>query len=308
MELIYLDITKDYSFPMLVATLGVFDGLHQGHLTLLEETIKLGKKKKLKTAVITFNPHPDYVLGKVKDLSFITPFEVKTKIISDLGFDYLFVIDFTMDVVNTSPKEFVQKYLVKLNVVHTVVGFDFTYGKKGEGKAKDITLYSNNKIENTIIEKVELDNKKVSSLDVKEMLENGDIEKANTLLGRMYEIKGEVIYGKQVGQTISVPTANVSYNEEYVCLKTGVYATLIEVSGKSYPSITNIGHNPSFNFTKKRSLETHIIGFNQNIYGQTVVVRFLKHLRNEIKFDSIDSFLKQIEKDKEEALKIINHL
>lgn len=307
MELVYIDLYKGYSMPPLVATLGVFDGLHKGHIALLEETLRIGQKENLKTAVITFDPHPDIVIGKGEIISYITPFEIKRQIIKDLGFDYLFVIKFTKDVMNTLPITFVENYLLKLNVVHTVVGYDFTFGKKAEGKAQDITFLSGNRIQNTIINKIELNKKKVSSIDVKEKLECGEIEEANILLGRPYEIRGEVIYGKQIGQTISVPTANISYGDSYIALKTGVYATTIIVEGEEYPSITNIGHNPSFNFTKKRSLETHIINFNKNIYGQNVIVKFHKHLRDEVKFSSVVEFVKQINIDKENALKIINH-
>lgn len=308
MELVFVDLQKQYSFEPIVATLGQFDGVHQGHLTLLNETIKIGKEERLKTAVITFDPHPDFVLGKESSLSYITPFEVKKQIIERLGFDYLFVINFTNLVANTEPKDFVKEYLLPLNVVRTVVGFDFSFGRKGSGKASDISLYSDGLITNTVIDKVALNNEKVASIGVKNSLVKGDVTKANILLGRMYEIQGEVILGNQVGRTINVPTANISYDEHYVHLKNGVYATVIVVDGVTYPSITNIGHNPSFNYTKRRSLETHIIGFDQNIYGKNVVVKFYKRLRDEVKFASVDEFLLQIEKDKKEALKIINHL
>ena len=308
MELIYLDNNKQYSFEPIVATLGMFDGIHQGHIALLDETIKIGRVNNLKTAVITFDPHPDFVLGKEEDLHYITPFEVKKQLIKSLGFDYLFVIKFTLDVASTTPEDFVNNYLLKINVVHTVVGYDFTFGKQGLGKPADISLYSHNLITNTIINKVQYNNEKVASADVKDSLVKGNIEKANALLKRPYEIQGEVIYGNQVGRTINVPTANIAYDENYVMLKSGVYATTIVVDQVEYPSITNIGHNPSFNYSKRRSLETHIIDFNGNIYGKTVTLKFYKRLRDEVKFNSKEEFLKQISLDKKETLMIIRHL
>lgn len=308
MELVYIDVNENYSFDRIVATIGEFDGIHQGHVVLLEETIKIGKAKNIKTAVITFDPHPDFVLGKEDKINYITPFNIKKQIIDSYGFDYMFVIKFTNEVANTSPDDFVKKYLLKLNVVHTVVGFDFKFGKRGLGKANDISLYSNNLIENTIIYKVQVDKKKVASQDVKKSLVNGEVDKAMLFLNRPYEIIGKVVYGKQIGTSISVPTANITYDEEYALLKNGVYATIIVINNKEYPSITNIGHNPSFNYTKLRSLETHIIDFNENIYGKIVTVKFYKRLRDEVKFASIDDFLNQISHDKEEALKILSHL
>lgn len=308
MELIYINKPIDLNVSSSVATIGEFDGIHQGHLALLKETIKLGREKNLKTSVVTFDPHPDYVLGKETKLNYITPFNVKKELLESLGFDYLFVINFTLDVAKLEPCDFVQEYLIKLNIVHTVVGFDFTFGRRGSGKASDISVYSNGTIENTIIDKVSFDNEKIASADVKKSLINGDVEKAKLLLNRPYEIQGEVILGNQVGRTINVPTANISYDESYVHLKNGVYATTVVIDNIEYPSITNIGHNPSFNYSKRRSLETHIIDFNENIYGIIVCVKFHKHLRDEVKFASVNDFLDQIKKDKEEAVKIISHL
>lgn len=308
MELVYLNENTTLKFPELVATIGEFDGIHQGHLALLQETINIGKKKNIKTAVITFDPHPDYVLGKEKKLNYITPFNVKKEIIESLGFDYLFVINFTLEVAKLDPTLFIKQYLLKINVVHTVVGYDFTFGFKGLGKANDIPSCSGGMIENTVIEKVSFNNEKVASNEVKKSLVNGDVENAMQLLNRPYEIKGEVILGNQVGRTINVPTANIAYDDAYVLLKNGVYATMVIVDGKEYPAITNIGHNPSFNYSKRRSLEAHIIDFDQNIYGKIVSVKFYKRLRDEVKFASINEFLEQISKDKEEAIKIIDRL
>ncbi len=308
MELIYLDSLKKYSFEPIVCAIGQFEGIHQGHIALLKKTIEIGKNENLKTAVITFNPHPDYVLGKDKEINYIVPFKKKKEFIEQMGFDYLFVIDFTLDVANMEPCDFIKRYLLKTNIVHTVVGFDFSFGKRGCGKAEDINLYSDNKITNTIIDKVAFGDRKISSQDVKNSLVNGDIEKANKFLGRPFSIEGEVIYGNQVGQKISVPTANIAYDEDYINLKTGVYATTIIIDQEEYSSITNIGHNPSFNYSKKRSLETHILNFDQNIYGKKVTVKFYKYLRDEVKFPTINEFLDQIAKDKEEALKILTHL
>ncbi len=308
MELIYIDVTKKYSFDAIVCAIGQFDGVHQGHLSLLNKTLMIGKRENLKTAVITFDPHPDYVLGKIEKLNLIMPFEKKKDIFESMGFDYLFVINFSLDVANMEPTQFVNDYLLKMNIVHTVVGYDFVFGKNGTGKAKDIMLYSNNMIRNTIIDKITVDDVKVSSFDVKKSLVNGDVEKARMLLGRPYEIEGEIIYGNQVGQKISVPTANIAYDDEYVNLKTGVYATTITIDQVEYYSITNIGHNPSFNYSEKRSLESHILNFSSNIYGKKALVKFYKRLRGEIKFASVDDFLKQINNDKEEALKILSRL
>lgn len=289
----------------IVCAIGQFDGLHKGHIALFEKAQQIGKEMGYKTAVITFDPHPDYVLGKTKNINYITPFEIKKQIIQSYGFDYLIVIHFTMDVATTEPVDFVKKYLLGLNVKHAVVGFDFGFGNRGRGKGKDIPTLSGGLIDVDIIEKVEINEEKVASTGVKNSLVKGDVKTAGKMLGRYYEIRGKVIKGRQIGSKVSVPTANIEYDEEYVSLLSGVYATIFEINGKAYPSITNIGHNPSFNYTEKRSLECHVLGFVGDIYDEVVSIKFVDRIRDEIKFSSVEQFKEQIEKDKEFALSII---
>ena len=303
MELIILNnnIVRDLN---VVATIGTFDGLHKGHLELLNKTIGIAKTSNLKSAVITFDFQPDFILNKTNDLSLITPFDLKKEIIEKLGFDYLIIISFTEELSKLSPNDFVNKYLIDLGVKKCVVGFDFTFGYKKSGTATDINNLSCGLIETTVIEEVELNNRKIGSSWVKKSLNNGDVELARILLGRPFEITGKVIKGKQIGRTIDVPTANVSYDKSYVLLKTGVYATEVVIDEVPYAAITNIGHNPSFNYTKLRSLESHIIGFSGDLYDKKITIKFLKYLRDEQKFSSIVEFKNQIEKDKNTCLEI----
>ena len=169
---------------------------------------------------------------------------------------------------------------------------------------KDIESLSNNLLKTTIIKKLDYNNEKIASSTIKECLLNGEVEEVKNQLGRYYSISGNIIYGNQVGKTIDVPTANLEYDEKYVDLKPGVYATIVEIDGKRFLGITNFGNNPSFNYTKKRTIETHILDFNQNVYDKKAKISFVKRLRNEEKFASINDFKRQIEKDKVEAKKI----
>ena len=306
MELVILDKTNFKFDKSLVVAIGQFDGIHLGHLSLLKKTIEIGKENNYKTAVITFDPHPDFVLGKDTKLTYITPFEEKKKMIENLGFDYLIVINFDLEIANMEPISFVEKYLVEQNVKEVVVGFDFVFGKRGSGKAEEINALSKNRIKTTIISKQNYNNEKIASSRVKDKLKNGDMEEVKNLLGRYYSITGKIVYGKQVGKTIDVPTANLEYDEKYVDLKPGVYATIIEIDNNSYIGITNFGNNPSFNYTNKRTIETHILDFDKNIYEKNAKISFVKYLRKEEKFASIEEFQKQIEKDKLEAKKCVS--
>lgn len=306
MELVILDKTNFKFDNSLVVAIGQFDGIHLGHLSLLNKTIEIGNENNYKTAVITFDPHPDFVLGKDTKLTYITPFEEKKKMIENLGFDYLIVINFDLEIANMEPISFVEKYLVEQNVKEVVVGFDFVFGKRGSGKAEEINTLSKNRIKTTIISKQNYNNEKIASSRVKDKLKNGDMEEVKNLLGRYYSITGKIVYGKQVGKTIDVPTANLEYDEKYVDLKPGVYATVVEIDGNSYVGITNFGNNPSFNYTNKRTIETHILDFDKNIYEKNAKISFVKYLRKEEKFASIEEFQKQIEKDKLEAKKCVS--
>lgn len=306
MELVILDKTNFKFDNSLVVAIGQFDGIHLGHLSLLNKTIEIGKENNYKTAVMTFDPHPDFVLGKDTKLTYITPFEEKKKMIENLGFDYLIVINFDLEIANMEPISFVEKYLVEQNVKEVVVGFDFVFGKRGSGKAEEINALSKNRIKTTIISKQNYNNEKIASSRVKDKLKNGDMEEVKNLLGRYYSITGKIVYGKQVGKTIDVPTANLEYDEKYVDLKPGVYATIIEIDNNTYIGITNFGNNPSFNYTNKRTIETHILDFDKNIYEKNAKISFVKYLRKEEKFASIEEFQKQIEKDKLEAKKCVS--
>lgn len=306
MELVILDKTNFKFDKSLVVAIGQFDGIHLGHLSLLKKTIEIGKENNYKTAVMTFDPHPDFVLGKDAKLTYITPFEEKKKMIENLGFDYLIVINFDLEIANMEPISFVEKYLIEQNVKEVVVGFDFVFGKRGSGKAEEINALSKNRIKTTIISKQNYNNEKIASSRVKDKLKNGDMEEVKNLLGRYYSITGKIVYGKQVGKTIDVPTANLEYDEKYVDLKPGVYATVVEIDGNSYVGITNFGNNPSFNYTNKRTIETHILDFDKNIYEKNAKISFVKYLRKEKKFASIEEFQKQIEKDKLEAKKCVS--
>lgn len=306
MELILLNKNNIKFNDPLVVAIGQFDGIHLGHLSLLNKTIEIGNNKNYKTGVITFDPHPDFVLRKDSRFNYITPFEEKKKIIEELGFDYLIIINFDLEIANMEPSSFVNKYLVEQNVKEVVVGFDFVFGQRGSGKAKDIDELSDFQLQTTIISKLDYNNEKIASSRIKEALLNGEVDEVKNQLGRYYSISGKIIYGKQIGRKIEVPTANLEYDESYVDLKPGVYATIIEVNGKSHIGITNFGNNPSFNYTKKRTIETHILDFDGNIYNKDAKISFVKYLRDEIKFDSIDKFKNQIKKDKEQAKKLLS--
>lgn len=298
MELVYLDYQHLSKIrENLVATIGQFDGLHQAHMFLIYQTIEFAKDKKLKSAVITFDPHPDYVVKKDLSPTYITPIQEKIEYLKKTSLDYMIIINFDNHIMNMSPVDFIENILIANSVKETVVGYDFSFGKDGIGKAEDISSLSNGKIVNHIIEEKSYQGKKIGTSLVKWLLAEGKMEEVKFLLGRYYQIEGEVVKGKQIGRTIHVPTANLKVKPYFAIIKKGVYIVKVKIGDNEYLGIANLGNNPSFNYQENMVFETHIIDFSGDLYGKTLKIELVKYLRPEIKFDSKEKFVEQIKQD-----------
>ena len=283
----------------IVATIGQFDGLHLAHLLLLKKTIELSQKRNLKSAIFTFDPHPDFILNKDKTNTYVTPFDEKVKLLRQIGIDYMIVIEFNKEVAQMLPISFVEDILIANGVKEVVVGFDFSFGQKGLGKAHMIEELSKGRIKCHIVDEMKHENQKIGTSFIKTLLQNGRVREVKDLMGRFYKITGKVVHGNQVGRTINFPTANFSINSSFAKLHPGVY--VVRVDDKKYLGIANLGTNPSFNKVDNMVFETHIFDFNQDIYDKIIDVELIDFIRDEIKFSSKEAFLKQILKDTEYA-------
>ena len=291
-------------FPSLVMALGYFDGVHLGHQQVILEAKKQAEEKGYYSAVMTFDPHPSVVLGKnEKHVQYITPLDEKVKIMEELGIDYLFIIHFTADFANLLPQEFIDLYVIGLNVQHVVAGFDFTYGRMGKGTMETLPFHSRDKFSYTVVPKFVQGNEKVSSTRIRHYINEGKTNELPTLLGRFYRTTGEVIHGDKRGRTIGFPTANINIKDEYIIPPLGVYAVKMRVHSVWYNGVCNIGFKPTFNKESlKLSVEVHLFDFDQDIYGQEVVIEWHLYLRKEQKFSGIEQLVTQIEKDKQQTL------
>lgn len=276
--------------------IGYFDGLHLGHIQLLNRVLNICEKTDLKKAFMTFDQHPKVVFGQ-NDFQYLMTLEEKQRIVEKLGFDYFFIIEFNREVAKYQPSEFIDQYIVKNHIRHIVCGFDFSFGDKGKGNVETLQQLSKNRYQLDVIKKYEVDHKKVSSSLIREYIHQGKIEKANQLLARPYRITGRIIYGRKNGHKIGFPTANVDVGH-YVVLKRGVYAVYIYVFGRKYKGMANIGVNPTFGSLDKISLEVHIFDFDLDIYDEVVDVDFIAHTRDESRFQSIDKLVEQLNEDK----------
>ena len=278
--------------------LGNFDGVHIGHQSLITKLTDECKTRNLYSLAYTFIKHPKNILRKKLITYQITTVKKKIELFQSFNLDYLYLAVFNEDFSRIQPEEFVKRILVDLfRVKLIVIGYNYTFGFQGSG---DVTflqeLGKKYSFEVIVLTPVYMIDTVVSSTLIRKTLVHGNVEHAHKFLGRPYSIQGLVVRGRNLGEKIGFPTANI-LPENYIILpKSGVYLSQILIKGKLYKSITNVGNNPTFNLDKI-IIETHILDFNENIYGEEVEVFFYKKLRDEKKFDGIESLVKQIKAD-----------
>lgn len=295
------------SFP--VVTSGTFDGVHIGHQKILRRVIERAKEKNGQSVVITYWPHPRLVLfpddNKLRLLSTI---EERIEQLRSFGIDYLLIIPFTKEFSRTSSRTFITDILVKaLNTKLLVIGYDHRFGKNREGSFENLKARSAQYgFEVEEIPRQDIDDVGVSSTKIRKALENGDIETANLYLGRRYSLSSVVVEGDKIGRTLGFPTANLAIPEAPKLIPAnGVYAVYASVEGVKYPAMMNIGLRPTV-AGKSLTLEVHILDFNKDIYGKSVTVEFVEHLRNEKMFSGLDELKTQLARDEEETRRVLH--
>jgi riboflavin kinase / FMN adenylyltransferase len=298
-----IDSDEKYSLAI-----GFFDGLHKGHQTVITKAIQKAKELSICSAVMTFNPHPSHVLGGGENkIGYITPFEEKKRLLESMGVDAVFVVKFDMQLASLKPSEFVDLFIKSLGVKHVTAGFDYSFGSKGAGTMEDMKKLSAGEYETTIVGKVTDNADKISSTRIRKLLSEGNVEEASLLLGRNFRTIGTVVGGEKKGRQLGFPTANVSPSEGSILPENGVYAVRFIVDGMSMNGVCNVGVKPTFNNPDIKSpmVEVHIIDYDGNLYDKEVAVEWVKHIRAEKKFESIDALISQIERDKEMAIEIL---
>lgn len=312
MEVIKINYPHQYSparFPKLAMALGYFDGVHLGHQSVIKVAKTKAEEKGWKSAVMTFDPHPSVVLGKSEQrVTYLTPLEDKIKLMEEIGIDYLFIVHFTPEFANLLPQEFIDQYVIALNVGHVIAGFDFAYGRMGKGNMETIPFHSRGQFEATVVPKFSLGDEKVSTTLIRSELQVGKVDALPELLGRFYTTTGTVEHGEKRGRSIGFPTANIDVSEDYLLPPTGVYAVRLKIGRSWYNGVCNRGYKPTFHQAlNKQTIEVHLFDFSDDIYGQTVMVEWHLRLRSEQKFAGIKELVAQIEKDKQNALSYFSH-
>ncbi|MCX7710955.1 MAG: bifunctional riboflavin kinase/FAD synthetase [Clostridia bacterium] len=283
--------------------LGNFDGLHIGHTSLINILIRESKLNGFKSVVYTFTKHPENILRKKLFTPLLTKESKKIELLNETALDCLYFDEFDEEYSRMSPEEFVKKILVnKLKAKIAVAGFDYHFGYKGEGDVQLLKeLGKKYKFKVIVIPSIKIDDEVVSSTKIRQYVAKGSMNRVFNLLGRHYSITAEVVSGRRVGNTIGFPTANINPEGYLVLPQNGVYITKTLLNGVLYKSITNIGYNPTFEAEKRLTVETHIIDFERDIYGEKIEVFFLKKIRDERKFSSINELKDQIKSDMQKA-------
>ncbi|MHA7131457.1 bifunctional riboflavin kinase/FAD synthetase [Algoriphagus namhaensis] len=287
-----------------VVTSGTFDGVHLGHQKILARISELAKAENGETVLITFWPHPRLVLyPNEHKLRLLSTFEEKAKLLEKFGIDHLISIPFTKEFSQLSSAQFIQSVLVdRLKTRKLVIGYDHRFGKNREGGFE--YLQKNAADFGFSLEEIsreDVDDIGVSSTKIRNALELGDIETATRYLGRNYELNGLVIKGEQIGRSIGFPTANVHIPNDYKLIpKDGVYAIDVQVDGREYQAMMNIGNRPTVNGTKK-TVEAHLFDFEGNLYDKQVTLYLKAYLREEKKFNGLDELKAQLFEDQERA-------
>ena len=295
-------------FQNAVITIGTFDGVHLGHQLIISTLITEANKANGESVIITFHPHPRKVVSSiVTGIRLINTLDERIELLSKTGVDHLVVVPFTEYFANQTAEEYIKYFLVEKFKPNTIIiGYDHRFGKDRTG---NYLLMVQKAIEyNYTLKEIPehlLDAVKVSSTTIRNALLHGQIEEANKLLGYAFFFTGQVVHGNKIGRTIGYPTANLkSHNEEKITLGDGIYAVYVTVVGKKYKGMLSIGFRPTVD-GKKRVTEVNIFDFDEEIYDQTIKVEIKKHLRNEVKFNSLDELKQQLHTDKENSLKCL---
>ena len=287
-----------------IVTLGTFDGVHKGHKSILDKLTTGSKESRCESVVLTFFPHPRMVLQNNSDLRLLNTMEEKAQLLEKEGVQNLIIHPFDMAFSRLTAEEFVKQVLVdSLNICKIIIGHDHRFGRNRTANIDDLIRFGNEYgFEVEKIDALAVNDISVSSTKIRNALLDGDIATANDYLGYPYFINGTVVKGRQLGRTIGFPTANIQPTEEYKLIPgNGVYAASAIIQGITVQGMMNIGNRPTVDGTS-RTIEIHLFDFDEDIYGKNIRVSILHRLRDEIKFESVDTLKAQLHKDKEQSL------
>jgi len=283
-----------------VVAFGNFDGVHLGHDSLISELLNIAGKNKLKSVLITLEPHTKMIVDERKKIFIITPHSIKIDLLKKYNLDYISIVNFNKEFSNLKASVFIDNILNAYNPSVILIGYDNRFGYKGQGDYDFLISYLNNKNVKVIkLDKYDFNSLLIKSTLIKESINHGDIEKANSYLGRNFCLQGTIIEGKGRGKDLGFPTANLKLlDKEQIIPKVGLYYVNFVDGYESYKALCNIGYRPTFDHDSTLSIESYVIENKKfNFYGKEIKLEFLKHLRDEIAFSSKKKLVNQIKND-----------
>ncbi|MBZ4030339.1 riboflavin biosynthesis protein RibF [Ligilactobacillus salivarius] len=289
----------------IVLALGFFDGVHRGHQEVIKRAIEKGKSLGVKVAVMTFDRHPKIIFQNIdgEKFKYLTMLDEKLEHFKNLGVDIAYVVKFDENLAYLSPQDFIDKYVVGLHAICVVAGQDYTYGKHDIANMDTISDFAKGRFEIITVNHLQRNNQKISSTQIRKDLDSGNVEAANLLLGYQYENHGTVEHGFKRGRKIGFPTLNVSIPKNERILGEGVYAVKVKIDKDNswYEGMASIGHNETFGDDLEKTVEINLFNFDKSVYGEKVIVKWYKFLREMVKFDSVEELIDQLNKDKRDT-------
>lgn len=289
----------------IVLALGFFDGVHRGHQEVIKRAIEKGKSLGVKVAVMTFDRHPKIIFQNIdgEKFKYLTMLDEKLEHFKNLGVDIAYVVKFDENLAYLSPQDFIDKYVVGLHAICVVAGQDYTYGKHDIANMDTISDFAKGRFEIITVDHLQRNNQKISSTQIRKDLDSGNVEAANLLLGYQYENHGTVEHGFKRGRKIGFPTLNVSIPKNERILGEGVYAVKVKIDKDNswYEGMASIGHNETFGDDLEKTVEINLFNFDKSVYGEKVIVKWYKFLREMVKFDSVEELIDQLNKNKRDT-------
>lgn len=311
---IYNHIDEFEAIPNACVTIGTFDGVHIGHQKIISRLQEVSAQYGGETVILTFFPHPRMILHPDdQNIKLISTLNEKAEKLAEHGIDHLIITPFTRDFSNLSPEEYIREILVnKIGIKQIVIGYDHRFGKDRKGGLEELQHFSTDF--DYMVEEIpeqDINDVAVSSTKIRNAILSGDVQTANDFLGYPFQLSGKVIKGDQIGRTLGFPTANLFIEESYKLIPSdGIYAVHIEVMNDYEPAeqfagMAYIGDRPTIN-GMSRNIEVNIFDFNKDIYGRMIRIQFLKFLRGDQKFNSLDELKEQLKRDEEAARKFLS--
>ncbi len=286
-------------------TIGVFDGVHLGHQHLLSQVMETAGEQKILSGVVTFYPHPRQVIYQEEPVPYLCTLDERVEILKSLGIDLIATLSFTPKLARTEAREFVSLIQEHLRMKELVVGPDFALGRGREGDLDTLRAIGREQgFGVRVVPPLDLEGLVVSSTAIRRALAEGDVVQAARLLGRRVSLFGRVITGAHRGKGLGFPTANLDVGQDLALPANGVYVTRAHVGSSTHPSVTNIGHNPTFG-GRHRTVEVHLLDFDEDVYGQTMRIELLRRLRDEKRFATVEDLVAQMHRDVAETRRIL---